>query len=323
MQHRQREEELAQHAEELAAEVQAEREAREDLENEREDIAAQFNELDAKFQDATREWEESARRERRTLDETEAALTTAKRDLDHANALLDQREADIAEIQAVLNKKEAESRRLGESATSDRFSLNLELERLRRDVARAEDDIARLKRDLDERDIKIRDREANLDKLHVENRELAGQLATQTQARLNLSEKLDSVQASLKTAEAEVTSLRSKVNDLETRLSKDQRNQLSVEHQYRDQLTERNTLLLTVYQYLDKILGVEKTTVRSFWFTHPKSLTPGKKSETKPFTNFAVFHDNLISRLKAVTNIQSDFDKRCKEAESKFLSQLS
>lgn len=307
LQHREREEELARHAEELAAEINAEREAREESEAERDDIVAQFNDLDEKYREARGEWEESARRERRTLDETEAALTTARHDLDLAKALLSQREADIAEIQNVLSKKDAESRRLGESATSDRFALNLELERLRRDIARGEEEIVRLKRDIDERDAKARDREAALDKMHVENRELAGQLASQTQARLNLSEKLDTVQASLKTAEAEVSNLRGKVTDLEARLSKDQRSLLATEHQYRDQLTERNTLLLTVYQYLDKILGVEKTA----------------KAETKPFTNFAVFHDNLISRLKAVTSIQTDFEKRSKEIESKFTDRLA
>jgi hypothetical protein len=36
---------------------------------------------------------------------------------------------------------------------------------------------------------------------------------------------------------------------------------LANENQYRDQLTERNTLLLTIYQYLEKILGVDKTPV--------------------------------------------------------------
>ena len=49
--------------------------------------------------------------------------------------------------------------------------------------------------------------------------------------------------------------------DEEERLGKDQRSLLSVEGQYRDQLTERNTLLLTIYQYMDKILGVDKTPV--------------------------------------------------------------
>jgi len=262
VQHRQREEELAQHAADLAAEINAEREARDELEVEREEFIDRFNEIDAKFRDAKKEWEESARRERRTLEDTEAALTTARHDLELAKALLSQRESDIAEIQAVLTKKDAESRRLGESASSDRFSLNLELERVRRDASRAEEEVTRLKKEIEERDTKARDREAALDKLHVENRELAGQLASQTQARLNTSEKLDMVQASLKTAEAELTNLRAKATELETRLSKDQRNQLSLEHQYRDQLTERNTLLLTVYQYLDKILGVEKTAVK-------------------------------------------------------------
>ena len=44
-------------------------------------------------------------------------------------------------------------------------------------------------------------------------------------------------------------------------MAKDQRSLLSAEAQYRDQLTERNTLLLTIYQYMDKILGVDKTPV--------------------------------------------------------------
>src|SRR6202042_2114472 len=40
---------------------------------------------------------------------------------------------------------------------------------------------------------------------------------------------------------------------------------------------------------------------------------PQFQAETKPFTNFSVFHDNLITRLKALSQIQLDFDRRCKE----------
>ncbi|KAH8100387.1 hypothetical protein BXZ70DRAFT_188060 [Cristinia sonorae] len=110
--------------------------------------------------------------------------------------------------------------------------------------------------------------------------------------------------------ETEVTALRTKVAELEQRLSKDQRTLLTAEAQYRDQLTERNTLLLTIYQYMDKILGVDKT---------PKN----GQAETKPFTNFSVFHDNLITRLKALSQIQLDFDKRTKEAESRYSDRLN
>lgn len=48
-----------------------------------------------------------------------------------------------------------------------------------------------------------------------------------------------------------------------------------------------------------------------------------KKGETKPFTNFSVFHDNLISRLKALSQIQLEFDKKCKDAESRYGEKFS
>lgn len=47
------------------------------------------------------------------------------------------------------------------------------------------------------------------------------------------------------------------------------------------------------------------------------------QAETKPFTNFSVFHDNLISRLKQLSEIQGIFDKRVKDAESKYAEKLS
>lgn len=246
--HRARQEELANHAQELAEELEAERQAR--------------GELDDAVQAARREWEDQSRKDRRELEKTESALKTAKHDLDLAKSLLAQRESDLAEVQEGLNKLETDHRRAGEHATSDKFSLNLELDRLRRDLARAEDELGRLRKELDDRETRWRDREGSMDKVHGENRDLAAQLAAQTQQRLNMSEKLDGVQARLNAAETELAAFRSKAGDLEAKLSKDQRNQLSMEHQYRDQLTERNTLLLTIYQYMDKILGVDKTPVR-------------------------------------------------------------
>ena len=161
------------------------------------------------------------------------------------------------------------------------------------------------------------------------------QLNTQTQARLSLSEKLDSTQNSLKTSEAELFGYRTKVNELETRLSKDQRTLLNAENQYRDQLTERNTLLLTLYQYMDKILGVDKTHVGVIFFLSQCTLLiepffflsfsqkKGNQAETKPFTNFGVFRHNLITWLKALSQMQLDFDKRVREAETKFSEKLA
>src|ERR1700733_4876746 len=166
---------------------------------------------------------------------------------------------------SLLYKAWNPSRRgLGETHTTARFSLHLEVDRLKRDLEPLEDDLSRARKEIDDKETKHRDREGAIDKLHAENRDLASQLAAQTQARLNVADKLDGVQGQLRTAESEVATFRGRVKELEQRLSKDQRSLLSAESQYRDQLTERNTLLLTIYQYMDKILGVDKTPVRSF-----------------------------------------------------------
>ncbi|KAG8903325.1 hypothetical protein FRB99_003428 [Tulasnella sp. 403] len=223
---------------------------------------------------------------------------------------LAQREEDIATLQAKLNDLEKESLKLGESHTTDRFALELELERLRRDLARAKEDAERFQKNADERDGRSRERENAIDKLHAENRDLASQLAAQTQARLNLSEKLDSVQSDIKVKETELTDARSRYNELEKQAMKERRLQQSQESEHRDQLTERNTLLLTIYTYLDKILGAEKT---------PKRGAPN----ARPITNFSLFHEDLMNRMRAISQITNDFEKRTKTIEQRFVIEFS
>jgi len=245
--HRSRQEELAQHVEHLVDEVQRERTAREGL--------------DADLESAEKEHDAALRREKRTLEAKEFALQNALGDLTRAQSLLSQRERDLEAVQSALQTFETESKRIGETHTTARFSLQLEADRLKRDLERVEDELSRARKDLDDKDARHRERDSVLDKLHAENLDLSTQLGAQTQARLNLSEKLDLTMTNLRNVESDSVGFKTKIADLEQRLSKDQRSLLNAEGQYRDQLTERNTLLLTIYQYLDKILGVDKTPV--------------------------------------------------------------
>jgi hypothetical protein len=59
------------------------------------------------------------------------------------------------------------------------------------------DEPTQARNDLDDREAKDGDHDTNIDKLHTQNRDLASQLAVQTQARLNVSNKLDGVQRNL------------------------------------------------------------------------------------------------------------------------------
>ncbi|TFK68439.1 hypothetical protein BDN72DRAFT_841829 [Pluteus cervinus] len=294
--HRSRQEELARHVEDLVASAEHERSLREEAE--------------AALESANRAHMSASTREQRQLEAKDSALQAALRDLNSAQALASQREKDLAALQGSLAITEKESRRLGEAHGTAKLSLQLEVDRLKRDLERLEDELRRARKELEEKEARYRDKDGLLDKLHAENRDLTSQVATQTQARLNLAEKLDSALAAARSAEGEVAAYKTRVGELEGRMMKDQRSLLSAENLYRDQLTERNTLLLTIYQYMDKILGVDKT---------PKK---GGHAETKPFTNFSVFHDNLITRLKALSQIQLDFDKRCKDVEARFTEKM-
>ncbi|CAK5262180.1 unnamed protein product [Mycena citricolor] len=287
--HRARQEELATHVEDLVSQLQV---------------------CKSTLDSTNREHANDLRELKRELDAKESALQSALDDLGRTQGLLSAHEADLAAVQTAMQSLEVDSRRAGETASTARFSLELELDRVRRDLERVEAELLRSRADLANKDARGRAGEETVDSLHAELLSLKAELSAQTQARLNVSERLDAVQLLLRTSEADSIGHKKRVAELEGRLSKEQRALLSTEGQYRDQLTERNTLLLTIYQYLDRILGVEKT---------PKK---GSQAETKPFTNFGVFHDNLISRLKTLSGIQSQFDKRVKDAEGRFGEKL-
>lgn len=74
---------------------------------------------------------------------------------------LHQREADLAAVQTALRNLEAAR----ESSTTDKFSLELELDRLRRDLERCEDELARARRELADAETRSREREVVVDKM--------------------------------------------------------------------------------------------------------------------------------------------------------------
>jgi predicted nucleic acid-binding Zn-ribbon protein len=99
------------------------------------------------------------RKGRRTLEAKESALQSAFNDLARTQSLLAQRESDLGVVQSSLQGLESESKRLGETHTTARFSLQLEVDRLKRDLERLEDDLSRARKKIDGKETKNRERE--------------------------------------------------------------------------------------------------------------------------------------------------------------------
>ena len=168
------------------------------------------------------------------------------------------REQDIQALQDALDGVERSLSRQGENATNDRFALELELDRLKRDLARLDQELARSRQDAELKAEAVRERDMTLATLNSEVKDLNAQLAAQTQARLGLTDKFDQGARALRETQDELQAARDRLRVVEQQLSTDHRSLSRTEAQYRDQLTERNTLLLTAYQYLEKMVGPDR-----------------------------------------------------------------
>ncbi|KAF8676500.1 anucleate primary sterigmata protein b [Rhizoctonia solani] len=310
---RERETEMSRRDDLIAEEMEDLRAIREELEAEKRALEDDLMRTEDKWEkeraDREREgkiWagrlEDAERLQARAVDELEHDLEHAREQLRSVELTLAQRDADLAAVQAALRSLETAR----ENSTTDKFSMELELDRLRRDLERCEDELARARRELADAESRGREREAVVDKMHAEKRDLETQLAVQRQTRLNLSEKLDAAQANLKTIETDAASHKLRITELESRLSKDQRSHATTEAQYREQITERNTLLLTICKYIDQVLGADKK----------------RSGDGKPFTNFSVFHDRILERLRSLTMINTEFVKRSQELEVRLMGKI-
>ncbi|SPO25880.1 related to Myosin heavy chain [Ustilago trichophora] len=280
-----------------------------------EDLKAEERALDDAHAEWERKLEETEERMSRTVRDKDEAILALEKELNQMEDDLATRKADVQTLQDALRAKENESFRMGQSSANDKYSLELEIDRLKRDLARCEDDLARARKELDRKDDALRQKEETLAQLHSELRDAQAKLASEMQSHLGLSERFEAQQNAIKAERKELEAARAKVEELEHELNDGERATLRTEQATRDALNQRNTLLLTIYQQMGKILASSSA---------DGSATPRKReAELKPFTNFEVFHSSLLGRLRRVFDTQLGVDQKAKELESKLLEKYN
>ena len=65
----------------------------------------------------------------------------------------------------------------------------------------------------------------------------------------------------MKNMEADAAKYRESIARLEARIQKEELSLVASDRHFQDQINERNQLLMTIFNYLERILGVEKTLV--------------------------------------------------------------
>jgi chromosome segregation ATPase len=88
--------------------------------------------------------------------------TRLQTELDGARDRVALRDRDLLSVQTALRSLEDERRKLGDEHTSDRFSLELEIDRVKRDLERYEEELDRAREEAESREGVLRQREAEL-----------------------------------------------------------------------------------------------------------------------------------------------------------------
>ncbi|KAE8538720.1 hypothetical protein D1P53_005083 [Cryptococcus gattii VGV] len=232
---------------------------------------------------------------RQALSEKEVQASRLQSELDAARERLSLRDRDLSEVERKLHDLEDERRKLGDEHTSNRFGLELEIDRVKRDLQRCEDELGIAKRELEKKNENLRDQDMELATMLDKQRDIENKLSSERQGRLNISDKLDQTLKTAKQHEREANLLRERIEELEPLLTETQQERFQLQKQSETQRQERSELLLRVFKDVNKFLGLEHHT------------TPA---------NFALFRDTLLQRLKSMMSVRAEFEKKLKDTEA-------
>ncbi|WVF69243.1 hypothetical protein IAT40_004019 [Kwoniella sp. CBS 6097] len=286
--------------------VAALKEARKKLQNERDDAldrARREEEAKIAERDAARRARDGDKEvHKRALEEKDQIASRLQAELQAARDRVAMRDRDLADVEAALRSLEDERDKAGNEHTSDRYGLELELERVRRDLNRCEDELEAVRLELEKREEGLRSRDLELARMLDKQRDLENRLASERQGRLHMSDKLDQTNKLAKQYERDALHLRERIEELEPLLTETQQERFSLQKQSELQRQERSELLLRVFKDVNRFLGTEDKT------------TPA---------NFAVFRDTLLQRLRSMVQSRLDFERKIKETESSVDQRMS
>lgn len=162
-----------------------------------------------------------------------------------------------------------------------------------------------------EKDRLIKQRDSLLETNSLELRKLADMLEKERHSHRTTRNQYETYQRSSQHVSRTANQQESRVTELETLRQQDRRKLASLESTFRDQLTERNNLLLVLWTRLSALCG-------SDW-THNNSLINGRAlpSLEAVSTMLPGFRKNLLGAIKTIETLVVDFNSRVKDLDKR------
>lgn len=274
-------------------------------------------------QEKLREMEEGMVEERQQRDVLEnKSKAEVQRVLDDLNGEGQKTKDEVRRLRRGLSAKEVEAsswkQKLDEyeqalrNAIGDqsgtKSSLLADIEKLQRDVETTADNLDRAKMDLADKDRLLRHRDGLLESTSLESRRLSDLLDKERASRRHDLEQFEKSSRGQASHIRTIAQHESRVLDLEATHMQEKRRMATLEQQYREQLSERNTLLLALWNRLSTLCGTD--------WAQSHSLVGGESPSTDVVARrLPAFNQNLMLAIKTVEALIGSFKARVKSIE--------
>ncbi|KAK0290166.1 hypothetical protein LTR91_006356 [Friedmanniomyces endolithicus] len=187
-------------------------------------------------------------------------------------------------------------------------SMLAEVERLQRELENTANALDRAKMDAADKDRLLRHRDGLLESTSLESRRLSDLLDKERSHRRHDIEQFEKSSRGQATHMREIAHHQSRVLELETAYSQDKRKMSALEQQFREQLSERNNLLLALWNRLSTLCGQE-------WAQAHSQVNGENPSADVIQRNMTPFTKNVLAAVKTIEALIGSFKVRIRGIE--------
>ncbi|GKU03624.1 anucleate primary sterigmata protein b [Fusarium langsethiae] len=243
------------------------------------------------------------------VNELNREASAAKDEARRLRKNLTSREVEATEWKERLMELENNLREALGDLNGTRSSLLKSIAKLQRELENTIRDLDASKAALVEKDRIIKQRDSLLESHALESRKLSELLEKERIAHRNTKSQYDTFQKSHQHLTRTASSQDLRIAELETNKSQDRRRIAVLEQTARDQLQERNELLLQLWHKLSKLCGRE--------WVHGNSLIDRQvlPSVEVIANRLPSFTKNLLAAVKSIENMVASFETRIKSVE--------
>lgn len=274
-------------------------------------------------QEKLREMEDAIGEERQQRDVLENnSREEVQKVLDDVNNESAKTKDEVRKLRRNLSAKEVEAsswkQKLDELEQSLRNALGdpkgtkqtllAEIDKLQQDLESTATQLDRANMDLADKDRLLRHRDGLLESTSLESRRLSDLLDKERSSRKHDLDQFEKASRGQATNMRTITQQQSRVLELESAYSQDKRKMAALDSQYREQLSERNNLLLALWNRLSTICGTD--------WAQAHSLVNGRVPSLEVIqSSLSGFSKNLIAATKTIEALLGNFKTRIRSIE--------